>query len=438
MSLRSRISTELSYGLTTFTILTLMAWKPPGLLITQIPDLFEELLDLIEDVAFDIPEDDLPRNAPHSAIITHRYLVNSILEESVSPFSGLKPRRGEKLQKVGPGQRPGDIILAATNIIRNLSVSPENAETLAKHERALSTLLRLCSFKEPKDGSPPTALSSELSTNDVMQIRRDVVNTIVGIGPVMHLSTWKTRDARRLYEVLASYIIDPSEAVPPFSCLLLNGLPAHVHQTPKVPGLVDAALEAFTRVSHLDENRQVLFASIPEDWLWVMFEALVHRLPVENADFQVVTRADWLAYLERVMMAIYSIAFLASPGLKQRMKDDRQLAFPKVMLRLIKKLTTLAETNSRQHFAVAVRRAIEALKLVDEAGDSFDVSPSTMPTLAFGMGYGEHGESRVEKGMGILSGYQEDVTWGVMMMREVDELMFNELVSLVRVQPEVN
>ena len=79
---------------------------------------------------------------------------------------------------------------------------------------------------------------------------------------------------------------------------------------------------------------------------------------------------------------------------------------------------------------------IQALKLVDEAGDSFDVTPSTMPTLAFGMGYGEHGESRVEKGMGLLSGYQEEITWGLMMQREVDDLLFTELSSLVRVQPE--
>lgn len=438
MSLRSRISMELSYALTTFTIITLMPWKHSPPLISQIPDLFEELIDLIEDVAFDAPEDNTPKNVPQSPIITHRHLINGLLEEGTSPFAGLKSRQGEKQQKVGPGQRPGDVVLAATNIIRNLSVWSENVETLAKHERVMHTLLRLCSFEETTDGSPPSPISSILSINDVLQIRRDVVNITVAVGSSMRFSSWRIGDTRRLYKVLASYIVDPTEAVSPFSCLLLSGLPTHAHQTPKVPALVDAALEAFTRISHPDENRQALFTSIPEDWLWTVFEALIHRLPVEHNDFQVVTRADWLAYLERVMMAIYSIAFLASPNLKQRIKCDRQLSFPKVMLRLVKRLTTLAEAPSRPHFAITVRRAIESLKLVDEAGDSFDVSPTTMPTLTFGMGYGEHGESRAEKGMGMLSGYQEDITWGVMMMREVDDLMFNELVSLVRVQPEID
>ena len=88
------------------------------------------------------------------------------------------------------------------------------------------------------------------------------------------------------------------------------------------------------------------------------------------------------------------------------------------------------------HYVVAEDGTV--LRLVDEAGDSFDLGPSTMPALAFGMGYGEHGETRVEKGMGLLSGYLEDVIWGVGMGREVDEPMFSELTSLVRVQPDAS
>ena len=438
MSMRSRISTELSYALTTFTILTLMSWKHGGLSISQIPDLFEELLDLVEETAFDGPEGDTPHDAPRAPIVTHRHLINSLLEEGTGTFAGLHPRQGEKERKRGPGQRPGDIVLIATNIIRNLSIFPENVDQLTKHERALSILLRLCSFKDDADGSKPLPASPILSMNDVLQIRKDVVHVLLASGSLAHLSSWNVRDVRRLFEVLASYLVDPSDAVPPFSCLKLGGLPNHLQPHFKIPAMAEAALEAFTRVSHPDENRQVFFASISEDWLWTLFDALVHRLPVDNSDFQVILRSEWLAYLERVMMAIYSLTFIASPALKQRMKADRQLAFPKIILRLIKKLTVLAETGSRPHFAITVRRAIESLKLVDEGGDSFDVSPTTMPTLAFGMGYGEHGESRVEKGMGLFSGYQEDITWGVMMQREVDETTFNELVSLVRVQPEIS
>ena len=103
-----------------------------------------------------------------------------------------------------------------------------------------------------------------------------------------------------------------------------------------------------------------------------------------------------------------------------------------------RKLVVLPSPENRQHWVVTVRRVVEAMKLVDDAGDSFDASNSSAgPVLAFGMGYGEHGESREEKGMGLLSGHQEEVTWGLMLQREIlsDDVVFAELVSLARVQP---
>ena len=49
------------------------------------------------------------------------------------------------------------------------------------------------------------------------------------------------------------------------------------------------------------------------------------------------------------------------------------------------------------------------------------------------MGWGEHGETRVEKGHGLWSGYQEDITWQIMTIGDVDPAMFADLASLVRV-----
>ncbi|GJE86009.1 ARID/BRIGHT DNA binding domain-containing protein [Phanerochaete sordida] len=437
LSLRSRLSHELSYALTTISVVTLMPYKQyPSFPIAQTPDLFEELLDVLEETAFSEAEEDMPRSAPHKPIVTHRHLIKGLIEEGTDPFASLKHKQGFKDSKIGPGQRPGDIAIAITNILRNLAIHHEiNAEFLAKHDRVLSLLLRLSSLKLTDSDSTPSPLSPILTTNDLVTIRRDVINILLHIGFAVRFSSSNIRDARRAIELCASYLVDPVDAIAPWPLLFSQGLPANLHP-PKPPTIIDTALEAFTRLSHPDDNRQVLFAAIPEDWLWELLVSLVHRLPVENSDFGVIQRADWLAYLERVMMAIYSIAFLASPALKQRVKADRQLAFTKVMLRVVKKFTIYATPETRVHFTVAVRRAVEALKLVDEAGDSFDVTPSTMPTLAFGMGYGEHGESRVEKGMGLLSGYQEEITWGLMMQREVDDLLFMELSSLVRVQPE--
>jgi len=427
--------------LTTLTVLTLLRIKDGAFPITQAPDLFEELLDLLEEVAFEGWEATDTDDHPDTPIVTQRQLTNVLIEEGSNQFASLQPKQGQRNPSLGPQQRPGDIILAVTNIVRNLSIAVENHDYMAKHERLMGIMLRLCCLKRPSADSTPLPMSPSLSLNDLITVRKDTVHLLINIVNAIHLSASPSspskaelRNARRVYELLASYLIDPTEAVGPYACLLLSGVPTHIHGH-KPPSTIDSALEVFTRFSHSDDNRLVLCKAIPQEWLWTTLEALVHRLPMDSSDFQVIMRAEWLAYLERIIMSIYSIAFFAPPAIKKKLKVNRQLSFTKVFLRLIKKLSIYSPPDARMHFLVALRRSIEALKLVDDAGDSFDASPSTMPTLSFGMGYGEHGEARVEKGMGLLSGYQEEITWGLMTQRDVDELTFAELVSLVRIEP---
>jgi len=78
------------------------------------------------------------------------------------------------------------------------------------------------------------------------------------------------------------------------------------------------------------------------------------------------------------------------------------------------------------------RRAIETMKLVDEAKDSFETPENTMPAVAFGMGYGEDGHNLDERGTGLLGGYQDEITWLVLRSTASDLLMFSEVESLAR------
>ncbi|OSD03539.1 hypothetical protein PYCCODRAFT_1476932 [Trametes coccinea BRFM310] len=444
LSLRSRVSTEVSYALTTFTILTLLRAPDQGrgFPIMQAPDLLDEMVDLVEDLAFDgvedmgyAPEDD---DAP---IVTHRELVETVVEDGTKPFAALERKQGARDPGHGPRHRPAEVILVVLNIIRNLSVATENQEYLAKHPKLLHVLLRLCSLAPPGKHSSPLPLAEVLSLNDLISIRKDVMNVLLNIALHVNLnpaspSKQLLLTVRRAYEVLASYIVDVTEAVSPLQCIVQTGIPPAVHQ-PKPPALADMALETFSRFTLPDDNRQVVSKAVPQRWLWTLLEALVHRLPVADSDFQVIMRDVWLTYVERLIMALYSLAFLAPPAVKERAKRDGQLGFAKVMLRLVKKFTVHAPPELRHHFAISVRRAIEAMKVVDDARDAFDAGSSqgaAVPTLAFGMGYGEHGDSRVERGMGLLSGYQEDITLGLMMHPElVDAMLFSELESLVRV-----
>ncbi|EED79133.1 predicted protein [Postia placenta Mad-698-R] len=437
MSLRSRISTELSYGLTT----TLRGSR--GFPIAQAPDLLEEVLDILEDVGLEGDEDDTVLGAPVTPVKTYRELVNAVLEDGSRPFAGLERKHGLKDYNIGPRPRHGETILAVTNIIRNLSNFADNHEYLAKHDRVLTIMLRLCMLSASAADDLPSPASPALSLQDLLILRKDTLYLLVNIAGAVDLSvsgsTSKTPllNARRAFELLSSFLSDPVESVSPLGCLLLSGVPATINpqSTPSPPSIADTALEVYTRLFQPDDNRHALSKAAPQEWLWTFLESLVHRLPVSNTDFQVVMRDVWLGYVEKILMAIFTIAFLAPPQLKKRIKMDRGLAFPKVLLRLVKRFTVLTPQEARVYFTICVRRAVEALKLIDDAEDSFDTSQSSSPTLMFGMGYGEHGESRIETGTGLLSGYQDEITWNLMLQREIftDPIVFAELESLVRV-----
>jgi hypothetical protein len=57
-----------------------------------------------------------------------------------------------------------------------------------------------------------------------------------------------------------------------------------------------------------------------------------------------------------------------------------------------------------------------------------------MPALSFERGWHEVGEKKVESGFGMLSGCVEDITMSLMLSREVDNTMFSELESMIRVE----
>ncbi|KAG6832473.1 hypothetical protein H0H92_001519 [Tricholoma furcatifolium] len=434
MSIRSRLATELSYSLTTLTLLSTMRGQNPGsgFPLGQAPDLFDEVLDLLEEKAFGGIEDQAPDSS--HVITTHRELSNLIYETESQPFAVLESSQGSRDPNLGPLQRPGDIILAIINIIRNLSTVNDNFDFLSHHTRLIDLLLRLCSVTNNEQGTvSPT--SPALSLGDLVRVRRDVLYTLSATAPNIQLSTSSPRVnfrmAVRSFHLISSYLIDPIEAVPPMASIQLVGVPSSGN--PKPSALVDAALEVFSRLSQLDSNRQIYSKYIPEEAITRLFGALVHRLPVVDADFQLMVREPWLSYLEKIVIVIYSLAFLAPPELKQKLKADRALGFRAVMWRLIRKL--LMNHELRGYFTICSKRAVEAMKVLDDGEDCFDTTKSVVPTMSFGMGYGEVGDNNCEKGTGLLGGHR-DMTWDILMLQEVgkDEVFFGELESLSRVE----
>lgn len=443
MSIRSKLSTELSYALTTLTLLSTMRGQTPGsgFPIFQCVDLMDEILDLLEEQAFGDPEADSPSEIHNGNVCftTNYELVNIVYDDKTHPFAPLARHQGSKDLKVGPRQRPGNIVLTILNIIRNLSVIEDNREFISHHERLVDIMLRICSVVRV-DGNPPSPASPNLSLSDLVFVRKDALYTLANIAGSINLSPASSpykstyRIARRAFELVASYLTDPNEAISPLACVQLAGVPAHASLKP--PLLADIALEVFTKLNQSDVNRQVLTKAVSQTSIWCLFESIVHRLPVVDADFHLMTRDVWLSYLEKTIMAIYSLVFLAPPELKQKIKEDRALGFKAVMFRMVQKFLMNPNPDGRVYFFVCARRAIEAMKVLDDGRDAFDnSSESVLPILSFGMGFSESTDSGFEKGTGLLGGHR-DVAWDILMLREVhgDEVMFNELESLARVE----
>ncbi|KAJ3545888.1 hypothetical protein NMY22_g2260 [Coprinellus aureogranulatus] len=441
LSFRSRLATELSWGITALSLLSTMRAQTPGsgFPIMNCPDLMEEVLDLAEDLAFNGPEaspDDQLFSQPLD-IYTHRQLTNIVLERQLQPFAALEKHQGSKDPAIGPLQRPANYILAVVNIIRNFTTVNDNIRWLSQHERAIDLLLRLCTVVN-KDGIPAPA-SPALSLSDLIEIRKDTIYTLsvlaehMPVSPTCPLSKDGLRMARRFIDVAASFLVDPVDAVSPLACVQRAGHPLNPHIRP--PLFTDMALEMLVHFILPDANRQYVAKAIPASSLWTLLEALVHRMPVVDSDFQMMVQDVWLSHIHEISMAIYSIIFLAPPDLKQRIRTDRGLGFKNVMLRLLQRFLTTQDGRAR--FYLTARRIVETLKALDDSTDPFE-NPvdSSAPALSFGMGFADSTDSGQEKGTGLL-GAHRDLGWEILHTREVqsDDLMFRELESLLMLHP---
>ncbi|KAH9486785.1 SWI/SNF chromatin-remodeling complex subunit sol1 [Psilocybe cubensis] len=435
MSIRSRLSIEMSYALTTMAVLSTMRGNNPGsgFPLQQCPDLLDDTLDLLEELAFGEPEKASFSEPTDAPIITYRELVALVQDSQGRPFASLEKQQGLQDISAGIRQRPGDIIITIIGIIRNMSNLHDNAGFIANFPRLLDMVLRVCMIS----GSPPSPASKNLSLSDLLTIRKDVLAIFSNIAGHITLpnntSPVTLRIARRTFGLFASFLVDPNDCAPPLASVQVAGLPPNPNRRPSV--LADTALDIFTRFSHPDHNRQVLSKAIPSAHLWDLLTSLVYRLPVVDADFVFMQRSEhWLSFIEKSVMAIYSVVFLSPYELKQKIKSDRSLGLKDVLFRLARQVLTFP-ADPHNAYLSSPRRAIETMKLLDKSEDLADNSEPTMPALSFGMGFSDGNDAGLEKGTGIL-GANRDAAYDLLIMRDVvgDEVLFSELESMVRIE----
>ena len=93
---------------------------------------------------------------------------------------------------------------------------------------------------------------------------------------------------------------------------------------------------------------------------------------IVDADFVLMQREYWLSFVEKTVMAIYSLVFLAPPDLKQKIKTDRTLSFKNVMLRMVHKAILMPSHDGRSVTIVSAKRAVEAMKVLDSTTETED------------------------------------------------------------------
>jgi len=200
------------------------------------------------------------------------------------------------------------------------------------------------------------------------------------------------------------------------------------------PLLAELALELLSKIAQPDSNRQQIARLVPQADQWRLFEALMHRMPVTERDYKVTSQEVWYSYNEKLIFSLYCLVFMASPSMKHKIRRNSSVGFTSIFLRMVKRYTLQVGPEYRQYYAISARRAIETMKLVDEGKDSFQTPENSMPTVAFGMGFGEEGNTLDELGNGLLGGYQDDITWGVLRSPTLiqDVGMFSEVESMAR------
>ncbi|KIY45435.1 hypothetical protein FISHEDRAFT_49481 [Fistulina hepatica ATCC 64428] len=451
LSLRSRMSTELSYALTTLNVLSILRARnsTSGFEVKEAPDLIDEVVDLIEDVAFEGYEDLADEEQD---ILTNRHLIRSVYETETEVFAGLQTDKQGFLNLHADGlkQRPGNVVRCAVNVLKNLAFIPDNVEHLAKNERMLDVLLRLCVLKKPPESSTFAPASRALNMSDLIDLRKDILGFVGAVAPAVVLgsisSPMTCRIARRFWQLSASYLTDPTDSVSPSLYLHSHRIPFNSPRATRPPSNAELALDAFTSLTRLDQNRRVFRQVISGDAMFTLFSSLLRRLPLVDVDFQLVSRETWLAYVERVLMAMYSIAFFSPTAVKKRIVEDRALGYRTVMLRVLERMFLSGSPDARQYYAVATRRAVETVKLIDDVeadpavgGEENEDQSGVGDKLAFGVGYGEFGDNAEEHGLGMFC-VNRDVLLTMLSTTEVcsDEVMFKELESLVRIESNMD
>jgi SWI/SNF chromatin-remodeling complex subunit SWI1 len=124
----------------------------------------------------------------------------------------------------------------------------------------------------------------------------------------LDLSIHQPRTIRRIFSLILSPLADYDQLP----------RPAHggIQDRTLPPASIECTLDVFSRLVQEDQNRKVLARHIDHGSLIHLFGAFLRLLPFTDNDLSVTVGSNavlepWMGYLERIMLCIYTVIFLA-------------------------------------------------------------------------------------------------------------------------------
>lgn len=387
MSIRSRLATEVAFALNSLTLISVamkMAPNDPNGIpfpLASCGDLLDELVDLLEETAFGVEDDweeiDVDEGKPTTESAeavegppqrNYRELFRLVTQEETelldAPEGALKDTAALADAGVAP-LGPIETCLALTNLLRNLSISDDNARYMLSKRRLLKVLVKVANLPLRRDVDESARWPIRVSASDSMALKKDVLETVNHFGLDIHLEDHTTATATGLFHLLLFFLTDADDHEQLY--FDLSSSPSTASRIPQPTNIrlshyLELGLAAFARITLLDSNRYIVSQLADSVDLFTLFESLIHHLPVSESDFQLVTSEPGLVFVENLAMSLYNLAFLAPVSLKLRLRVVP--AFVRGLLRVVRRLAGTSQDYNENPFLTLSDRCISTLQVL--------------------------------------------------------------------------
>ncbi|GAA5828095.1 hypothetical protein JCM11251_002586 [Rhodosporidiobolus azoricus] len=427
MQLRCRLPAEVSYALNTLALIALHMSLDDGdggvpFPLQRCPDLFEELLDLLEETAFGLEdewsESNRKEKAPNPPLVdppaSYRDLFRLVVDDAnklVAPSAS----SSDSFEAL----RPTEVVLSVLNLLRQFSQSQKNASFFGQEPRLVDILARVTALPLKPDGGrkgekdmPRYPL--HVTPADSLAIKKDVLETFNTVGLDVRLAEHSPATAQAVVDLVVFFLRDAHHRDQLYFDLSSTpSILASRHAQPPhllIPPYLELGLSTFSRVALLDSNRSVFSRLIPPDTLCALFESLTFLLPVSEADFQICTFEAGLVHVYHIALGLYNLAFVAPVAVKLKLRSEPR--FVKSLVRVVRRLAgTATRVREDDLFVGLAQRCIGVLQLLSSLGGVSTLSTSTSTTKDGSGGGGGGGGSETS-----------DVPWwGLSMSGDADD-----------------